>query len=146
MAGCRQKRQRGASEKATKLKSPNFVVSTTRLSVRNIPFDMTEAQLRRLAVAAVKERASKEKPEVKQVSKRPLAGGDVRESCVHVHPCHACFHLNCRQQLCLCFYNKQGTFQYLFFFIGSFQYLVFLHWLLLAASHTTEYWGWLRKL
>jgi len=35
--------------------------------VRNIPFSMTEAKLRSLAIKAVKERASKEKPEIKQV-------------------------------------------------------------------------------
>lgn len=54
-------------DKAIKLRSPNFVVSTTRLSVRNIPFSMTESKLRALAIKAVKERASKERPEVKQV-------------------------------------------------------------------------------
>jgi nucleolar protein 4 len=54
-------------ERRLKLKSPNFVLSRTRLSVRNVPFSMTEAKLRSLAVHAVKERASREKPEVVQV-------------------------------------------------------------------------------
>lgn len=41
-------------------------MSATRLSVRNIPFTMSEAQLRSLAVKAVKARASKEQPEITQ--------------------------------------------------------------------------------
>lgn len=69
ICGRRDKRERAAEEKRTKLKSPNFVISATRLSVRNIPFAMTEAQLRALAVRAVKSHASKEKPEVLQVRK-----------------------------------------------------------------------------
>ncbi len=64
---CRQKRLRAAEEKRTKLKSPNFMISPTRLSVRNIPFSLTEAQLKALCVKALKERASKEKPEIVQV-------------------------------------------------------------------------------
>ena len=55
-----------AEEKRLKLRSPNFVVSATRLSVRNIPRSWTEAQLRSLFLAAVRERASKEHPRVKQ--------------------------------------------------------------------------------
>ncbi len=43
------------------------MISPTRLSVRNIPFSYTEAQLKALCVKAVKERASKEKPDIVQV-------------------------------------------------------------------------------
>eukprot|EP00198_Chlamydomonas_reinhardtii_P010429 XP_001699766.1 predicted protein [Chlamydomonas reinhardtii] len=60
------KRKRAAEEKNIKLKSPNFVISRTRLSVRNIPPGWTEAKLRRLFVDAVKERATKENPRVVQ--------------------------------------------------------------------------------
>lgn len=49
----RSKRKRAAQEKNTKLRSPNFSVSRTRLSVRNIPFTMQEKQLKQLFVAAV---------------------------------------------------------------------------------------------
>lgn len=45
----------------------NISLDACVCSVRNIPFSMTEAKLRSLAVKAVKERASKEKPEIKQV-------------------------------------------------------------------------------
>lgn len=36
--GDRLKRQRAEKERKLKLKSPNFMVSPTRLSVRNIPY------------------------------------------------------------------------------------------------------------
>lgn len=71
----REKRRRAQEEKRTKLKSPNFVISPTRLSIRNIPFSMTEPQLRALAVRAVKERASKEKPVVTQVCSHTYVPG-----------------------------------------------------------------------
>ncbi|KAG2482067.1 hypothetical protein HYH03_018977 [Edaphochlamys debaryana] len=58
------KRKRGAEEKNIKLKSPNFIVSRTRLSVRNIPHGTTEAQLRALFIKAVRDRATKEQPRV----------------------------------------------------------------------------------
>lgn len=61
---CRAKRKRAAEEKNTKLRSPNFIISRTRLSVRNIPPDYTEGQLRRLFISAVKERATKENPRI----------------------------------------------------------------------------------
>ncbi|GIL62659.1 hypothetical protein Vafri_16846, partial [Volvox africanus] len=60
------KRKRAAEEKNIKLKSPNFVISRTRLSVRNIPPVWTEAKLRRMFVEAVRERATKERPRVVQ--------------------------------------------------------------------------------
>ncbi len=66
----RAKRKRAAEEKNTKLRSPNFIISRTRLSVRNIPPDYTEGQLRRMFTAAVKERATKENPRI--VTVRPI--------------------------------------------------------------------------
>ena len=45
---------RRAEEKKLKLKSPNFVVSDTRLSVRNVPHVWTEKQLKQAFIAAVR--------------------------------------------------------------------------------------------
>lgn len=56
-----------AAEKATKLRSPNFFVSPTRLAVHNVPKDLDEKSLKQLVLAAVKERASKQTPHLKQV-------------------------------------------------------------------------------
>ena len=42
-----------AEDKRLKLVSPNFVVSDTRLSVRNIPLAWTERQLKQAFIAAV---------------------------------------------------------------------------------------------
>ncbi|KAG0563691.1 hypothetical protein KC19_8G051800 [Ceratodon purpureus] len=61
------KRKQIEHEKATKLRSPNFHVSTTRLAVHNVPKDMTEKELKKLFIQAVKSRASKQEPVVKQV-------------------------------------------------------------------------------
>ena len=47
------RRRRAAAEKATKLRSPNFCVSPTRLSMRNLPFSLSEAELKQLLLAAV---------------------------------------------------------------------------------------------
>lgn len=52
-AGDRQRRKRAAADKALKLRSPNFAVSTTRLAVRNIPASMSEQGLKQLALQAV---------------------------------------------------------------------------------------------
>lgn len=70
-------------ERKAKLASPNFVVSSTRLSVRNIPLAWNEAKLRDVFVAAVKERASKAVPVAKQVkilkdAERPGPDGEPR--------------------------------------------------------------------
>ena len=67
-ANDRNRRTRAASEKNLKLRSPNFFVSMTRLSVRNLPPSLDEKSLKKLVVAAVRERAVKEDPHVKQVS------------------------------------------------------------------------------
>ncbi|PRW57348.1 RNA-binding 28 isoform A [Chlorella sorokiniana] len=66
-AGDKAKRKRAAEEKKLKLRSPNFVVSDMRLSVRNIPTSWTEKQLKAAFIQAVKQRASKAQPVVKQV-------------------------------------------------------------------------------
>lgn len=50
----RGRRKRAAEEKNTKLRSPNFSVSRTRLSVRNIPLTMQEKALKQLFIAAVR--------------------------------------------------------------------------------------------
>ena len=50
----RTKRRRAADEMQTKLKSPNFFVSRTRLCVRNLPYSLDEKQLKELLVAAVR--------------------------------------------------------------------------------------------
>ena len=52
--GDQEKRSRASREKATKLRSPNFYVSTTRLSLRNLPYTMDEKALKTLVVAAVR--------------------------------------------------------------------------------------------
>jgi len=64
---CRGKRRRAAQEAKVKLRSPNFCISPLRLSVRNIPISWNEARLKSLFISAVKERATKEQPHVKQV-------------------------------------------------------------------------------
>jgi RNA recognition motif-containing protein len=79
----RSKRKRAAEEKNIKLKSPNFAVSPLRLSVRNLPAGVDEKRLKALFVEAVKARATKERPTVKQVKilrdqDRPDPKGDAR--------------------------------------------------------------------
>lgn len=56
--GDQEKRARANKDKATKLRSPNFYVSTTRLSLRNLPFSMDEKGLKTLLIAAVSQSAS----------------------------------------------------------------------------------------
>ena len=53
-AGDRARRKRAAEEKNSKLRSPNFFVSQTRLSVRNIPAAMDERALKALFISAVR--------------------------------------------------------------------------------------------
>jgi len=60
-------RARAAAEVRTKLKSPNFSVSRTRLCLRNLPFAVDEATLKPLLVKAVTDRASKAVPKLVQV-------------------------------------------------------------------------------
>ncbi|KAJ7543705.1 hypothetical protein O6H91_09G049400 [Diphasiastrum complanatum] len=61
------KRKLLESEKATKLRSPNFHVSTTRLAIHNLPKTTTEKEVKKLFIEAVMSRASKQKPIIKQV-------------------------------------------------------------------------------
>eukprot|EP00884_Botryococcus_braunii_P019055 jgi/Botrbrau1/5833/Bobra.0366s0015.1 len=63
----RKRRQRAAQEMASKLRSPNFFVSRTRLCIRNIPYALDEKALKQLVLDAVKQHASKAHPKVKQV-------------------------------------------------------------------------------
>jgi nucleolar protein 4 len=66
-AGDQNKRRRSAEERATKLRSPNFSMSRTRLAVRNVPPTWDEKKLRELFIKAVKERATQAQPRVAQV-------------------------------------------------------------------------------
>lgn len=68
LPACSARRKRAAEERNTKLKSPNFLLSRTRLSVRNIPPTWTEAQLKGLFAKAVKQRATKAEPVIRSVS------------------------------------------------------------------------------
>eukprot|EP00898_Chlorokybus_atmophyticus_P007494 jgi/Chlat1/7746/Chrsp66S07326 len=61
------KRKRLEAEKTTKLRSPNFFVSQTRLSVHNVPSSMDDKKLKTMFISAVKERATKQTPVIKQV-------------------------------------------------------------------------------
>ena len=52
-AADRAKRKRAAAEARTKLKSPNYFLSRTRLCLRNLPPKLTEKALKDLVIAAV---------------------------------------------------------------------------------------------
>ncbi|KAK3254614.1 hypothetical protein CYMTET_36176, partial [Cymbomonas tetramitiformis] len=60
------RRSRLQQEKASKLRSPNFFLSDTRLSVHNLPAWMDGKKLRELFVEAVKKKATKQTPVVLQ--------------------------------------------------------------------------------
>ena len=79
----RTKRKRAAEEKNTKLRSPNFSVSRTRLSVRNIPLTMQEKALKQLFIAAVR-----------FYSKKPLSLATNQELYAGLASCLS----NCRNQ------------------------------------------------
>jgi len=70
----RAARERAAADARTKLKSPNFAISRTRLCLRNLPFDVDEATLRPLLLEAVTLRAAAAKPKLTQV--KILSGDD----------------------------------------------------------------------
>ena len=53
-AADRAKRKRAAGEARTKLNSPNFFLSRTRLCLRNLPPSMSEKALKELVLAAVR--------------------------------------------------------------------------------------------
>ncbi|KAF5727175.1 putative RNA-binding family protein [Tripterygium wilfordii] len=61
------KRQRLQEQKMTKLESPNFHVSRTRLVIYNLPKSMTEKELRKLCIDAVVSRATKQMPVIRQI-------------------------------------------------------------------------------
>ncbi len=54
-------------EKQTKLRSPKFGVSRTRLLVQNVPEGWSEARLKQTFEEAVRKRATKQTPKVTQV-------------------------------------------------------------------------------
>ncbi|CAN0906292.1 RNA-binding protein 28 [Linum grandiflorum] len=66
-AGDMAKRKSLQEKKTTKLKSPNFHVSRTRLIIYNVPKSMSELALKKLCLKAVISRATKQKPVIKQV-------------------------------------------------------------------------------
>lgn len=86
----RTKRKRAAEEKNTKLRSPNFSVSRTRLSVRNIPLTMQEKALKQLFIAAVR------------LTKKLLRLAQISMSCMQ-HELYAALHsfstLSCHDML-----------------------------------------------
>ncbi|XP_034681360.1 RNA-binding protein 28 isoform X1 [Vitis riparia] len=61
------KRHMLARQKDTKLESPNFHVSRTRLIIYNLPKSMTEKEVKKLCIDAVTSRATKQKPMIKQI-------------------------------------------------------------------------------
>ncbi|ESW05803.1 hypothetical protein PHAVU_011G210900 [Phaseolus vulgaris] len=61
------KRQELERKKKTKLQSPNFHVSRTRLVVYNLPKSMHEKELKKLCIDAVISRATKQKPVIRQI-------------------------------------------------------------------------------
>ncbi|CAO2820988.1 unnamed protein product [Amaranthus hypochondriacus] len=62
-----EKRQMLHQAKMTKLQSPNFHVSKTRLVIYNLPKSMTENQLKKLCIDAVTSKASKQTPVIRQI-------------------------------------------------------------------------------
>ncbi|KAI3769722.1 hypothetical protein L6452_00835 [Arctium lappa] len=61
------KRRSLEQKKETKLQSPNFHVSRTRLIMYNVPKSMNDKQLKRLCIDAVTSRATKQKPTIRQI-------------------------------------------------------------------------------
>ncbi|CAI9103761.1 OLC1v1002305C1 [Oldenlandia corymbosa var. corymbosa] len=61
------KRKMLKEKKETKLRSPNFHVSRTRLAIYNLPKSMNDKKLKQLCVNAVKSRATKQNPDIRQV-------------------------------------------------------------------------------
>ncbi|XVF67767.1 hypothetical protein PTKIN_Ptkin10aG0148600 [Pterospermum kingtungense] len=62
-----EKRKMLHEKKMTKLQSPNFHVSKTRLVIYNLPKSMTEKELKQLCIDAVISRATKQKPVIRQI-------------------------------------------------------------------------------
>ncbi|KAI7730523.1 hypothetical protein M8C21_006236 [Ambrosia artemisiifolia] len=76
------KRRSLEQKKATKLKSPNFHVSKTRLIMYNVPKSMNEKQLKKLCLDAVTSRATKQKPMIRQIKllKDSIKGKEVSKN------------------------------------------------------------------
>ncbi|GAB4853859.1 hypothetical protein Ancab_018068 [Ancistrocladus abbreviatus] len=66
-AGDMAKRQMLEKKKMTKLQSPNFHVSRTRLIIYNLPKSMTDKELKKLCIDAVTSRATKQNPVIRQI-------------------------------------------------------------------------------
>ena len=62
-----QKRQTAVAEAGVKLKSPNFVVSPTRVRLLNVPLTWDSKQLKACCQKAVVTRATQAKPKITQV-------------------------------------------------------------------------------
>ncbi|OMO75597.1 hypothetical protein COLO4_26001 [Corchorus olitorius] len=62
-----EKRKMLHEKKMTKLRSPNFHVSRTRLVIYNLPKSMTEKELKQLCIDAVTSRATKQNPVIRQI-------------------------------------------------------------------------------
>ena len=58
------KRRRSNEERQLKLKNPNFFISRTRLSVRNIPPEIDSKTLKKMFIEAVQQRATQAVPKV----------------------------------------------------------------------------------
>ncbi|KAL7145263.1 hypothetical protein ABFS83_07G069400 [Erythranthe nasuta] len=61
------KRKRLYEDKMSKLKSPNFLISKTRLIVYNVPKTTQEKDLRKIFMDAVTSRATKQNPFIRQI-------------------------------------------------------------------------------
>ncbi|GAV72115.1 RRM_1 domain-containing protein/RRM_6 domain-containing protein [Cephalotus follicularis] len=61
------KRKSLQEKKTTKLQSPNFHVSKTRLIIYNLPKSMTEKELKKLCIDAVTSLAKKQNPTIQQI-------------------------------------------------------------------------------
>ncbi|CAA3000023.1 Hypothetical predicted protein [Olea europaea subsp. europaea] len=71
-------------EKMTKLQSPNFHVSKTRLIIYNVPKLMEEKNLRQLCIDAVTSRATKQKPTIHQLKLlKDKKGKEGKKCCPH---------------------------------------------------------------
>ncbi|XP_024028912.1 RNA-binding protein 28 isoform X3 [Morus notabilis] len=61
------KRRMLERNKTTKLQSPNFHVSKTRLVIYNLPKSMNEKELKKLCIDAVRSRVTKQTPMIRQI-------------------------------------------------------------------------------
>lgn len=59
-----EKRMASFDERKKKLKDPNFAVSKTRLSLRNLALSVDEKQLKQMAIDAIKKRKENSQLEI----------------------------------------------------------------------------------